>query len=138
MVADYTHINKKSILVHQKGTRILGWQSKLVVLSNLTIFYPANPYFGVKLSNFVKSPTITTFINGCRLYGYQYKLNISSPTWFMKPVKGIKYIFIVQSHRIIYSQPIIWSKVEYFCGYFDHEHNRIWSLIICIPIKSHN
>ena len=37
MVVDYTGTNKKSLLLHQKGTRILGGQSKTEILSNITI-----------------------------------------------------------------------------------------------------
>ena len=85
LVADYTDANKRSILVHHKGTQILGWRSKTAFLTNITLFYPANPYFGAKFSVWVASPTKNTTIYGCRLYGYQWKFNISSSkrSWSM-------------------------------------------------------
>ena len=49
MVADYTGTNKMSVLVHQKGTKILGGQLKSYFLSNVTIFYTVNLYFGANL-----------------------------------------------------------------------------------------
>ena len=48
------------LLVHQRGTRILGGESKTDFLSNFAMFYQANPYFGAKLSSFVAILTKTT------------------------------------------------------------------------------
>ena len=116
-------------MFHQKGTHILGRHSKTVFLSNLTIFYRANPYFGTKLSIFVASRTRNTTIYGCRLYRFWWKFNIGSPKSFMKSRNGTNDIFLVQPPNILHSQPAFWSKVEYFRGCFDQKHNFIWSLI---------
>ena len=45
--------NKKSFLVHRKGTWIIGGQSEIDFLSNLIMFYPANKYFGANVGIFV-------------------------------------------------------------------------------------
>ena len=41
------------LLVHYRGTLVLGVESKTKFLSNFAIFYQATPYFGAKLSSFV-------------------------------------------------------------------------------------
>ena len=106
-----------------------------IFFSDLTMFYPANPCFGAKLSICVASPTKNTTMYGYRFYGYQQKFSISSSKRFMKPRRGIKDICLAQHHHIIHSQPLLRSNVEYFCGYFDQTHNCIWSLIVRILIK---
>ena len=71
MVVDSIGINKKPLIVHREGTHILGGQSNTDILSNITIFYTANPYFEAQLSSFVAVFTKNTTVYGCRFYTYQ-------------------------------------------------------------------
>ena len=77
VVLDYTDLNKRSWLVHQKGTWRLEGQSKPYFQSNLAIFYPANPCFGAKLSVFVAVSTKNTAVFGCRTYDRTH-----APLWW--------------------------------------------------------
>ena len=57
--------NKYTVLVHQRGTLVLGGESKTDVLSNLAIFQQANPYIVTKLSSFVAVSTKTATMQDC-------------------------------------------------------------------------
>ena len=122
MVVNYTNTNTNSLLFHQTCTLILGGQSSTDLLSNPTIFYTTNPYFGAKLSICVAVLTKYTTVYGCILY--RYKKKIMSPSQrYNNSRRAIKDIFLVQPHHILPSQPILWSKAEFSCGYFDQKHS---------------
>ena len=50
MVVDYAGTNKKSILLHQKGSQRLRWELSDVFSSDITCKWLANPDFGANVS----------------------------------------------------------------------------------------
>ena len=78
-----------------------------------------HPYFGAKLSIVVAVPSQITTIYGCRLYGYQQKVNVSSSKIYTKTRRAIKDTFLVGPNHIFPRQTMFWSKIECFGGCCD-------------------
>ena len=113
MVADYMNTSKRSLLVREKSTRILGWQSKRNFQSNLAIFYQVNLYFGLKETYFVAGvarKTCTMYV--FRLTLYHLNFTVSSLPRFVKPERGIIDGFLLQPHHFPLGQYQFWRKSD--------------------------
>ena len=121
--------NTYSLLVHQRGTWVLGKRPKPDFLSNLATFHKANPGFGAELSSFV---AILTKNEPCKIVHCN---NTSKISWVVHQ-KGAWVLggestadFLPNLDVTWRGQPIICINIEYVCGYFDQKYNYLCRIV---------
>ena len=73
---DCCYIISKLILIHDKGSQSLEFESQIIFQNNNILFPQANPHFGAKPSSCVIILAKSTCVCACGLFLHYYKINL--------------------------------------------------------------
>ena len=136
-IKHYKNPNKNSWQVYQKGHQSCEGNER-------QLFWPTSPH-STKPNPILKQYGVLVRVfwskaQRCRIVHYKNtykKLITSSSERCMSPGREINGTFLEKPCQILQSQPPLWTKFEYFCGYFDQKRIHVGLHNVRKPIKTH-